>query len=226
MSCPTFLIQIFLVYFLRMALSKASSDEDRTRFFRLSSIIIEVLTPMLQDLLQREIQPSRLFNIVKYKTRDLRPTQINLIYNANVNGYEEFDITLLYTLLRNHCLKIQSPTKGWGMSNMPEQGEETEGDDIERIRIIRNKLTGHVSKPTISDTKFEEQWSIIYDICQRMQSRIPSTQFMYIQKLEETKERTTDSDMEQLYIEKMKELADDENTVKKLLLRLMENKGK
>lgn len=209
-----------------MALSKASSDEDRTRFFRLSSIIIEVLTPMLQDLLQREIQPSRLFNIVKHNARDLRPAQIILINNAKVNGYEEFDITLLYTLLRNHCLKIQSPTKGWGMSNMPEQGEETEGDDIERIRIIRNNLTGHVSKPTISDTKFEEQWSIIYDICKRMQSRIPNTQFMYIQKLEETKEKTTDSDMENIYIEKMKELADDELNVKQLLLKFMENKGK
>lgn len=72
-----------------MALSKASSDEDRTRFFRLSSIIIEVLTPMLQDLLQREIQPSRLFNIVKHNARDLRPAQIILINNAKVNGYEE-----------------------------------------------------------------------------------------------------------------------------------------
>lgn len=209
-----------------MALSKASADEDRTRFFRLSSIIIEVLTPMLQDLLQREIQARRIFNIVKKNTRDLRLAQIILIEKAHVNGYEEFDISLLYTLLRNYCSKIESPTNGWGKSNMPAQGEETEGDDIERIRIIRNNLTGHVSKLTISDNEFKKQWCIIYDICKRMQNRIPNTQFSYVQKLEETKERTTDSDMEQIYIEKMKELADDENTVKKLLLRLLEDKGK
>lgn len=56
--------------------------------------------------------------------------------NAKASGYSEFDITLLYTLLRNYFKKksIQPPTKGWGKQEMPEKGQETEGDDIDRSK--------------------------------------------------------------------------------------------
>lgn len=209
-----------------MALSKAQSDDDRTRFFRLSSVIIEDLTSVLQDLLHREIRPCQILNKVKQNFKNLRPEQIVLITNAKVDGYKEFDITLLYTLLRNYCPKIQPPTQSWGIKNMPVQGETTEGDDIERIRLIRNKLFGHISSPTISETDFEETWCLISEICKRMDNKIPNTPFLYAQKLEEAKERTIDSDMEKKYIDKIKELVEDEYTLKKLLLKLIEDKGK
>lgn len=123
-----------------MASGKAMSDENRTRFFRLISVIIEDLTTILQDLLLREISPSQLFNKVKQNSKHLRPDQIVLISNAKTRGYKEFDITLLYTLLRNFCPNIQLPTQGWGMSNMPAHGETTEGDDIENYWAIYPNL--------------------------------------------------------------------------------------
>lgn len=215
-----------LSFVFRMALSKAQSDDDRTRFFRLSSVIIEELTSILQDLLHREIRPCQILNKVKQNIfKNLRPEQIVLISNAKVNGYKEFDISLLYTLLRNHCPNIQHPTQNWGTSNMPAQSETTEGDDIERIRLIRNKLFGHISSPTISETDFKETWCLISEICKRMDNKIPNTLFMYAQRLEEAKERAIDTDMEKKYIDKMKELVEDEYTVKKLLLKLIEDKG-
>lgn len=159
------LLESSLSFVFRMASSKAVSDDDRTRFFRLISVIIEDLTTILQDLLRREIGPSQLFNRVKQNSKDLRPDQIVLISNAKTQGYKEFDITLLYTLLRNFCPNIQPPTQSWGMSNMPAQGETTEGDDIERIRLMRNKLLGHISEPTVTASKFQTEWRIISDIC-------------------------------------------------------------
>lgn len=206
-----------------MASSKAVSDDDRTRFFRLISVIIEDLTTILQDLLRREIGPSQLFNRVKQNSKNLRPDQIVLISNAKTQGYKEFDITLLYTLLRNFCPNIQPPTQSWGMSNMPAQGETTEGDDIERIRLMRNKLLGHISEPTVTASKFQTEWRIISDICTRMQARLPNTH--YVQKIEEAKDRTIDSDMEKCYMEKIKELVEDENTVKKLLMKVLEDRA-
>lgn len=107
---------------------------------------------------------------------------------------------------------------------MPAQGETTEGDDIERIRLIRNKLLGHISVPTITDIKFQTEWRIISEICTRMQAMLPNTQ--YVQKLEEAKDRTIDSDMEKGYMEKIKELVEDETTVKKLLMKVLEDRGK
>lgn len=175
-------------------------------------------------MLRREIGPSQLFNRVKQNSKNLRPDQIVLISNAKTQGYKEFDITLLYTLLRNFCPKIQPPTQSWGMSNMPAQGETTEGDDIERIRLMRNKLLGHISEPTVTASKFQTEWRIISDICTRMQARLPNTH--YVQKIEEAKDRTIDSDMEKVYMEKIKELVEDENTVKKLLMKVLEDRGK
>lgn len=214
-----------------MAMSKAEPDEDRTRFCRLSLVIVEELPLILQDVLYREVSPNLLLHMVmKHKKglEHLGPHQIIQVNNAKASGYSEFDITLLYTLLRNYFKKsIQPPTKGWGKQEMPEKGQETEGDDIDRIRLIRNKHNHSVmvSIPAISETEFNEKWGIIHAVCARMQTRLPNIQHNYVQMLEESKIRTIDSDMEKTYIDKIKELAKEEMSVKTLLLELVKEKG-
>lgn len=224
-------ISLALFNIIRMAMSKAEPDEDRTRFCRLSLVIVEELPLILQDVLYREVSPNLLLHMVmKHKKglEHLGPHQIIQVNNAKASGYSEFDITLLYTLLRNYFKKsIQPPTKGWGKQEMPEQGQETEGDDIERIRLIRNKHNHSVmvSIPAISETEFNEKWGIIHAVCARMQTRLPNIQHNYVQMLEESKIRTIDSDMEKTYIDKIKELAKEEMSVKTLLLELVKEKG-
>lgn len=213
-----------------MAMSKALPGEDRTRFCRLSLVIVEELPLILQDVLHREVPPNLLLQMVNKHEKGLkhlRPHQIIQVNNAKASGYSAFDITLLYTLLRNYFKKsIQPPTKGWGKQKMPEQGQETEGDDIERIRLIRNKHNHSVmvSNSAISETEFNEKWGIIHAVCARMQTRLPHIQHHYVQMLEESKIRTIDSDMEETYIDKIKELAKEEMSVKTLLLQLVQEK--
>ena len=77
-----------------------------------------------------------------------------VIKNANSRDYKDFDITLLYTLLRNVCQSITPPSQNWGVSNMPSQNEITVRDDIERIRLIRNKVYGHISEVAIPEIEF------------------------------------------------------------------------
>ncbi|XP_061193695.1 uncharacterized protein LOC133201923 [Saccostrea echinata] len=118
-----------------MALSKSSSPTDRRRFSKLALIIVEELTPILRDVLANEISPSVIFHQVKSNVnlfKKLRHDQILIIKNAHINGYRDFDITLLYTLIRTLCPNIPSPTRGWGISEMPSPGETSLGDDIER----------------------------------------------------------------------------------------------
>lgn len=207
-----------------MALSKASSDEDRTRFFRLSLIILDELTPILRDLLSKEICPSQILNRVKQqKLKQIQPVQLLLIQNAKIDGYKKFDITLLCTLLRNYCPNIQQPTQSWEMTQIPAQNEITLGDDIVRIRMIKNKYVSHIHETAISETEFKDLWSIIFDICTRMQSRLPNTH--YVQSLEEAQYRTIDSATEEIFMEKIKELIDeDENSLKKIL-KFIEERG-
>lgn len=207
-----------------MALSKASSDEDRTRFFRLSLVILEELTPILRDLLRKEICPTQIFNKVKQqKLKQLPHAQLILIQNAKIEGYTKFDITLLCMLLRNYCPNIQQPTQSWTMTQMPAQNEITLGDDIVRIRLIKNKYVSHIHETAISKTEFKELWSIISDICTRMQARLPNTH--YVQRLKEAQYRTIDSATENLYMDKIKELAEEDETNYKKILRFIEERG-
>ena len=186
-------------------------DEDRTRFSRLSLIIIDVLTQILRDLLNNEVLPTQIYHKVNQSNflKKLRTGQILIIDTAKTHGYQKFDITLLYTLLRNVCPKIQPPSQNWGVSTMPSQlNEITVGDDIERIRLIRNKV-GHISEATIPETEFKEYWSTISGICTRMQTLLNKD---YLNRLQEAQACTIDADTERRYFEVIKKQADEEKT--------------
>ena len=192
-------------------------DEDRTRFFRLSLIIIDELTQILRDLLYNEVHPTQIKNHLLQKNflQKLRSEQVAVISDASTNGYKDFDITLLYTLLRNvFNNSISPPSQSWGVSEMPSQIEITVGDDIERIRLIRNTVFGHISEAAITETDFQEYFTIISDICTRMQTLLKKD---YVRQLRATEGCTIDSSTENKYIELIKRLADEEKTTRGLL---------
>ena len=190
--------------------------EDRTRFCRLSLVIIDKLTQILRDLLHDEVHPSQILNKVNQlgHLKKLRADQIDVIRDANTRGYQDFDITLLYTLLRNVCQNIPSPSQNWGVSDMPSPNEFTVGDDIERIRLIRNKLFGHIPEAAISETEFKDYWSIISDICTRMQALL---NIDYPKRLQDAKSCSIDSETENKYLELIRKMAEEEKTTRDIL---------
>ena len=203
-----------------MSVRLPGSDEDKTRFFRLSLVIIDELTQILRDLLDKEISSKQIFSKVVRKNclQNLRPEQVVVIMNAYTRGYQDFDITLLYTLLRNVCQNITVPSKNWGVSNMPSPKEVTEGDDIERIRLIRNNIFGHISEAAISETEFQKHWSDISGICIRMQTRLSNND--YVKRLEAVEERSLDADTENKYKEFIKRQVEEETTTKDILQKI------
>ncbi|XP_062595054.1 uncharacterized protein LOC134256426 [Saccostrea cucullata] len=174
----------------------------RTRFAKISMAIIDELTQVYRDLLQRHVPANHIFNKVKASQdvfKKLSTDQILILKDACTNGYADFDITLMYTLLRNVCTNIPAPTKKWGTP--PGTGEVGIGDDIERVRIVRNKVHGHVKSASMSKNEFEDNWRMISDICRRLQSHTGGS---YTSNLQNILERTIDEDQERRYIEKLK----------------------
>ena len=221
--------EIYFLPFFRMAtsISSTGSDEDRTRFFSLSLVIIDELTQILRDLLHNEVPPSQIFKKVtkvNHLTKTLRKDQIAVISDANTRGYKEFDITLLYMLLRNVCHNITPPSQNWGVSTMPSPSEVTLGDDIEKIRLIRNNLFGHISEAAISKTEFKKHWSIISGICTRIQTLLNKD---YVKRLQVIEERSIDPDTEEKYLQLIKRQAEEEKTTKDILQNIQSSlKGK
>ena len=205
---------------MAMSVIGAGLDEDRTRFFRLNLVIIDELTQILRDLLHNEIQPTDIFNTVKQNyLKIFRSDEIALISTAKTKSYNDFDITLLYKLLRNVCPNIPSPTQQWGDPEMPLQNEITVGDDIERIRLIRNKVLGHISEAAITETEFQEYWSTISDICTRMQTLLNKD---YVRRFKNAEECTIDSETENKYMDKIKQLAKEDEDMREILRKILE----
>ncbi|XP_061195226.1 uncharacterized protein LOC133203464 [Saccostrea echinata] len=143
----------------------------RSRFAKLGMAMNDVLNQAYRDILEMEVLPSDIESKAKASPvyKRLRPEQEHLLLDAKHLGYKNFDISLTYTLIRNISSKIPKPTKGkWGEE--PAAGEVTVGDDIERIRLIRNSLTAHVSSASIPQTEFDDTWLTMSDICRRLET--------------------------------------------------------
>lgn len=81
--------------------------------------------------------------------------------------YKQFDVTLLYKLIRNLCPLLR-PTQGWG--NTPQTTDTKLGDDIERLRLFRNNYYAHAVSKTIPDTEFETLWKDLKSVIRRIQA--------------------------------------------------------
>ncbi|XP_062595095.1 uncharacterized protein LOC134256468 [Saccostrea cucullata] len=153
-------------------MASGSDLGDRSRFAKLGMAIAEELTQACRDVLEMEVCPKHVFNKVKSSSlsKRIHSGQELVLKNAANNGYKNFDISLLYILIRHICVMIPRPTKGkWGLNTMPSVRETTIGDDIERIRIIRNTYSAHQTSASTSKKEFNEIWSVISDVCQRLE---------------------------------------------------------
>lgn len=142
---------------------KYKSTRKTTNRARLERIIFGPCRDILCDLLIKEIDPSnlplRVNNFIRNLKRQKCPftkEQEILIQGGN---YRDFDITLLYTLLRNICSFVPH-TNQWG--NKPNPRDKSVSANIERIRIVRNEH-GHNSEISLSDVDFNTKWQQIFD---------------------------------------------------------------
>lgn len=156
-------------------MTSTTLSQTQLNFARFSIVSIDINKLPLKDILTIFIQPTGLDQAIqncdpllkgKYK---LNPDQMNTCcYNSrNYPDYSNFDITLLYKLIRNLCPSLE-PTKKWG--NKPDCKQLKVGDDIERIRYLRNsEIAAHSASAEISDDKFKVLWSYVKCIIQRCQ---------------------------------------------------------
>ena len=63
-------------------------------------------------------------------------------HKAATVGYGGFDATLFYSLIRNlMCPSVAVPSNGWG-KQPTSMSQTTIGDDVERMRELRNNVMG------------------------------------------------------------------------------------
>ncbi|CAG2217063.1 unnamed protein product [Mytilus edulis] len=91
-----------------------------------------------------------------------------MINNVRTNGYVNFDIPLIYKLVRNLNL-VPSPTNGWDFHTPPAANEILPGDDIERIRRTRNEIL-HRGNAQLSDFDLTDYFTTFKAIAVRLEA--------------------------------------------------------
>lgn len=160
---------------IRHQMQMASNDLSKAEqnFTCFAKACIDFIKLPLIDILTDHVKPVDLYSKIKCSSilmsgkNKLRTEQLNLCFFPQplLPDYSKFDVTLLYTLIRNLCSSL-TPTRGWGLE--PNDTDKKIGDDIERLRLFRNNYA-HADSTEILDAVFNNLWKDLQSIIRRIQ---------------------------------------------------------
>ena len=146
------------------------SSSKKTNGAKLSRLIIDGGRLALQKVFDAIHHPSTLQVILNTHVATLRKLygkvlnkkQWELLFpptGAPPNS-SDFDITLLFVLLRNICA-LHPPTSGW--NNKPPPTDTSREANLARIKWFRNELYGHVTTTGVDAHSFSNHWMELSD---------------------------------------------------------------
>ena len=109
--------------------------------------------------------------------RQIRQKQIDLLFPDPQGRFtgtvDQFDIALLYTLIRN-ISPVPAPPTGWDKPPVDQPRDKTLGASVERIHVVRNCVIGHSADGQLEDQVFEDYWNEISAIMDDIENSIGS----------------------------------------------------
>ncbi|XP_052084179.1 uncharacterized protein LOC127721476 isoform X2 [Mytilus californianus] len=181
-----------------------SNGSLMTNYARIGHAAQQVFPDILQDIIAITKPKHCLYADVtsnRFLHRNLRADEWSMINNVRTNGYVNFDIPLVYKLVRNLNL-VPSPSKGWDFHIPPAATEILPGDDIERIRRIRNEIL-HRGNAQVSDTSLTDYFSTFKDIAIRLETYIGKPKGEFVQKFQILEKCCMDEETEKTYLERL-----------------------
>ncbi|XP_061190734.1 E3 ubiquitin-protein ligase DZIP3-like [Saccostrea echinata] len=185
-----------------MAQCKYASTKQTTNAARLSRVVIDVFTDLFREILQLHITEIQ-FPFVLQEKRDklcfiLNKNQKECLYPAKdlfTGTYKEFDLSLLYILLRN-VSGIPSHQHGWGKT--PKPMDRSVSANIERVREIRNKYCGHSGSVSLNDSDFHSIWQELRLIIGEIEAALKLT--TYTDAINFLENETMDPEQQERYL--------------------------
>ncbi|CAC5359144.1 unnamed protein product [Mytilus coruscus] len=140
--------------------STVSTSSTIANYARLGLASQNELPNMLRELLLIKEPPHLLeahLHNNSFLSRNLKAYEWNIIRTVRENSYHDFDVPLMYKIIRNLNL-VPSPSQGWDNDTQPSAFEITIGDDVERIRRIRNEIV-HRGNTNVQDSELAKYFS-------------------------------------------------------------------
>ena len=155
------------------------STAGKANFQRITRLLISGGTSLLREVFDAIHPPSNLPTILS------NPATANLLKGAKLTKPQrdclnpspgvygksaDFDVTLLFRLLRTICSLTPPPT-GWDA--LPTSTDHSLPADLARVKYYRNSIYGHVSQGMeIKDDKFPSFWQEISETLVRIAGKI------------------------------------------------------
>lgn len=164
-------------------------------YARLLFALKHIIQKILQELLEHIVPPRHLVDKIREKrsltnlSQRLRNRDWKIINNAENKGYIDFDILLIYTIIRIVRLDIR-PTSDWDHYNDPKQHEISLGDDIERCRRLHNAIL-HRPNAMVSPQEFNDLFSDFKSIAKRFEIVLKKQPNEFVSQLEHVKDLGT-----------------------------------
>ncbi|KAL3862140.1 hypothetical protein ACJMK2_008130 [Sinanodonta woodiana] len=175
-----------------------SLDDENITFFRLASILIDVGTNVLRNVLHTE-HPEKTFTQALlnnqahltslHRKKILNDQQKNMLFPVSgAADSSTFDISLLFILLRNICPnKVPKPPSGW--KGLPANNDFSVGADILRLKEIRNVVVAHAFNTKISlyqyNTEVTKLKSVMHRLCKLVSNDFVLSTTTNIKKIED-----------------------------------------
>ncbi|CAG2188945.1 unnamed protein product [Mytilus edulis] len=123
---------------------------------------------------------------------------------VNKGSYQDFDIPLIYTILRNIHYTTLEPTNGWDSKIDPQPHQMKTGDDLERCRRRRNKII-HRGNTEVSDQELHDYFDEFGAIASRLQIICNKKNNEFVLEVEDLRNCSMDEDTERKYLEEIEE---------------------
>lgn len=178
----------------------SSLSNEQLNFARLAIACLDVIKLPLIDILHLNVKANELLDKIE-ANQTLKKGRFRLnseekkkccIQPPDIPDYSQFDVTLLCKLISHLCPSIK-PRQGWGVE--PSDDDTGLGDDIVRIRVLRNEVFAHAASAEIDDETFEDIWDDIKQVLTRIQISTRDCKSVdYVVKLQTVKGMPKDSE--------------------------------
>lgn len=165
-------------------MASAVSDIDRIRHSTALMVVLDIFPQIMRDMVCNNFPPNTVLSLIQTHPiflQSLNSMEKKMISDMGHNGYNSLDISVFYKIIRFFGL-LSTPNQRWG--NRPALGDISKGDDVERMRLLRNDVI-HRPAGGLSEAEKNIFFQQSIEIARRMDNSIGCPPIGYESKVEE-----------------------------------------
>ncbi|CAC5404897.1 unnamed protein product [Mytilus coruscus] len=191
------------------------SNSTIKSYVRLGLVAQKELPNLLREILLKKEPPDLLEDHLhknNFLSRIFNEREWNIIKNACTNQYSDFDIPLMYKIIR-HLKLVLAPTGEWHNKIIPTWCDNSVGDDVNRIRWIWNDIIYmYRENVNLTDAELQIYFSFLHDIAGRLEDFLEKPKQL-VKIFKDIQACQIDQETEQRCLSWLKDLAESENAL-------------